>query len=277
MSAFFSFFGIFLLKWATQLWYVTQLEQPSGGGESGCFGGAGLYGLGGERSVLVQQRQVPKEAPGMGRLFLLALMLGVSATFMALAVQTPRHFWLGWITLLPLMQSARSLTPGGAFCAGSFWGAALFWASALIGSDNIAFTVPSFLILTLGPALYGCFGAWLTRRVGFSPYLMALGWVGVEFCLRPVGLEHGLLAGTQSEGMLFRVAGSFAGYFLVAFLVAYLNASLLSVLHTVTRSCTGLRLISSACGLFDRLVALETPFIRSRVLCVSHARAPPLS
>jgi apolipoprotein N-acyltransferase len=76
--------------------------------------------------------------------------------------------------------------------------------------------------------------------------------------------------------MLFRVAGSFAGYFLVAFLVAYINASLLSVLHKVTGSCTSLRRISSASGLMGRLVSLDVPFIPSRVLCVSQPRAPPV-
>lgn len=205
----------------------------------------------------------------------LALSLALSATLMALAIEVPQHFWLGWITLLPLLQTARVCTSLSAFGAGSFWGACLLVASAAMGSHNIEITLPSVAVLVLGPALYSCFGAWLTRRVGFSPYLMALGWVGVELCLRPVGLEHGLLAGTQGDGMLIRVAGSFAGYFLVAFVVAYINASLLSVLHKVTVGCSGLRRISGAGGRLGRLVALDTPFIPSRVLCVSQPRAPP--
>jgi apolipoprotein N-acyltransferase len=144
-----------------------------------------------------------------------------------------------------------------------------------MGSHNIEINLPTVAVLVLAPALYSCWGAWLTRRVGFSPYLMALGWVGVELSLRPVGLEHGLLAGTQGDGMLLRVAGSFAGYFLVAFIVAYINASLLSVLHKVTAGCSGLRRISGASGHLARLIALDTPFIPSRVLCVSQPRAPP--
>ena len=205
----------------------------------------------------------------------MGLSLAVSATFMALAVEAPQHFWLGWITLLPLLQAARVLDPLRAFGAGAFWGSSLLVASAAMGSRNIEFGISSASILTLGPALYACFGAMLTRRVGFSPYLMALGWVGVELCLRPAGLEHGLLAGTQGDGMLIRVAGSFAGYFLVAFLVAYINASLLSVLDKVAVSSANLRRVSSASGLLGRLILLDTPFIPSRVLCVSQPRAPP--
>lgn len=194
---------------------------------------------------------------------------------MALAIQTPEHFWLGWITLLPLMQAARVLAPAAAFGAGAFWGGSLLASSAILGSTNIEFSASSIAILLLGPGLYSWFGASLTRRVGFSPYLMALGWVGVELCLRPVGLEHGLLAETQGEGMLIRVVGSFAGYFLVAFLVAYINASLLSVIHTVTGICCGSRLAPSAAGCLTRLVTLAEPFVASRVLCMSQPRAPP--
>ena len=221
------------------------------------------------------QRRTVLAGSNFGKAALMGLSLAVSATFMALAIEAPQHFWLGWISLLPLLQAARALSPLGAFGAGSFWGASLFAASAAMGSNNIEFGVSSLAILTLGSALYACFGALLTRRVGFSPYLMALGWVGVEFCLRPVGLEHGLLAGTQGDGMLIRVAGSFAGYFIIAFLVAYINASLLSVLHKVTGSCTSLRRVSSASGPIGRLLSLVTPFIPSRVLCVSQPRAPP--
>jgi apolipoprotein N-acyltransferase len=210
-----------------------------------------------------------------GKAVFMAFSLALSATFMALAVEAPQHFWLGWITLLPLLQAARVLDPLRAFGAGAFWGACLLAASVAMGSSSIKLGLSSTAILTLGPALYASFGAMLTRRVGFSPYLMALGWVGVELCLRPAGLEHGLLAGTQGDGMLFRVAGSFAGYFLVAFFVAYINASLLSVLHKVTVSCANLRRISSAGGRMGRLLSLDAPFIPSRVLCVSQPRAPP--
>lgn len=233
------------------------------------------YGRDGTGVQLSGQRRMKLAGKNFESTLVLGLSLAISAILMALAIEVPEHFWLGWITLLPLLQIARVCSPGVAFGAGSFWGASLFVASAAMGSNNIDLSTASLAILVLGPALYSSFGAWLTRRVGFSPYLMALGWVGVELCLRPVGLEHGLLAGTQGDGMLIRVAGSFAGYFLVAFIVAYINASLLSVIHKVTGSCSNLRRVSTASGRMSRFVLLETPFVPSRVLCVSQPRAPP--
>ena len=220
------------------------------------------------------QRQLLPDRTTVNHAIVLGASLAISAVLMAIAIETPEHFWLGWITLLPLMHAARVLSPAAAFGAGSFWGASLLASTAALGSD-VDFSASSAAILVLGPSLYSWFGASLTRRVGFSPYLMALGWVGVELCLRPVGLEHGLLAGTQGDGMLIRVAGSFAGYFLVAFFVAYINASLLSVIHKVTGSCASTRLAPSASGRMVRLLTLSEPFVASRVLCISQPRAPP--
>ena len=65
--------------------------------------------------------------------------------------------------------------------------------------------------------------------------MLALGWVGVEFALCPLGLRQGLLAGTQGDAVMFRTVGSAAGYVVVAFVVAYINAALLSVLSGVAR------------------------------------------
>jgi apolipoprotein N-acyltransferase len=104
---------------------------------------------------------------------------------------------------------------------------------------------------------------------------LALGWVWVEFCLRPVGLEHGLLAGTQGDGMLIRVVGSFAGYAIVAFLVAYINASLLAVLHEVRACLTVPRLVAAMTDDVRRVAVADAPFLHSRILCISQPRAPP--
>lgn len=220
------------------------------------------------------QRQMLQIGCKHGHAVALGASLAISALLMALAIETPEHFWLGWITLLPLMQAARVLSPAAAFGAGTFWGGSLLVCLAALGT-GIEFSLASAAILVLGPSLYSWFGASLTRRIGFSPYLMALGWVGVELCLRPIGLEHGLLAETQGDGMLIRVAGSFAGYFLVAFFVAYINASLLSVIHKVTGCCSASRLAPSAARRMVRLLTLSEPFVASRVLCISQPRAPP--
>lgn len=206
-----------------------------------------------------------------------ALALSASAILMALAIESPRHWWLGWVTLLPLLQVARSLRPSFALAAGSFWGAALFAASACISREGIQHTPLAFALLALVPALYAGLGAALTRRIGFSPYLMALGWVGVELCLRPIGLEHGLLARTQGNGVLIYAFGSFAGYAMVAFLVAYINASLLDVLHEV-HACLSLpRLVAASADSLRRVAVADAPFVVSRFLRISQPRGPPLN
>jgi apolipoprotein N-acyltransferase len=215
------------------------------------------------------------DAPG-AKLFFYALALGLSAILMSFAVESPRYWWLGWMTLLPLLQAARSLRPSLALAAGSFWGAVLFAASVTVAQTGVQPALFPLALLVLIPGLYAGFGAALTRRIGFSPYLMALGWVGVEFCLRPVGLEHGLLAGTQGNGVLIYTFGSFAGYFLVAFLVAYINASLLDVLHEV-RGCLPVpRPIPVSSDVVRRVAVADVPFIASWVSRISQPRAPPV-
>ncbi len=206
---------------------------------------------------------------------LYALTLAASAVLMAFAIESPRLWWLGWITLLPLLQAARSLRPVQGLVAGCLWGAMLFVSAVSLTQTGIQPTVYSLGLLSLIPGLYVYFGAKLTRQIGFSPYLLALGWIGVEFCLRPVGFEHGLLAGTQGDGVLIRVVGSFAGYAIVAFLVAYINASLLSVLHEV-RCCLALpRLIASSADAPARLITTDTPYVSSYMFRISLPRAPP--
>src|SRR3972149_6444443 len=140
----------------------------------------------------------------------LAVALAGSAYLMALAIESPKFVWLGWVTLLPLFYAIRVLFPARAFVSGAFWGYCLFLASAAFARTEIAPSLGSLTLLSLIPGAYCYFGAALTRRIGFSPYLMALGWIGVELALRPLGMHCGLLAGTQGDGMVVRVVGSFA-------------------------------------------------------------------
>ena len=71
---------------------------------------------------------------------------------------------LVWLSVL-LLGAAP-----GAFASGAFWGASLLTASVAMGSHHIEFSLVSVLILTLGPALYACLGAWMTRRPARSSW-----------------------------------------------------------------------------------------------------------
>lgn len=212
---------------------------------------------------------------GIGKASILALALAGSAYLMALAMESPQRVWLGWVTLLPLFFAIRVLSPARAMASGAFWGACLFIFSVAFANTAISPTPGSFILLALIPAIYAYLGAALTRRVGFSPYLMALGWIGVEFALRPLGLHCGLLAGTQGDGFVIRAVGSFAGYVLVAFLVAWVNATLVSVLSEVRLSFNAPRLVRKASAAERRFFVRELPSYLLHLIRAAQPRAPP--
>jgi apolipoprotein N-acyltransferase len=159
-----------------------------------------------------------------------ALVLAGAAALMNLAQHSTDAHWLGWVTLVPLFLAIRNLSPARAALAGAFWGLSLCLFSTLGPDSGLPFSVRSLAFLTAVPALYALLGAVQTRRVGFSPLILGLGWVGVELALQPLSLRHGLLAATQDGELTLRVVGYVGGWFLVAFSVAYVNASLLEVL-----------------------------------------------
>jgi apolipoprotein N-acyltransferase len=227
------------------------------------------------RFTLSAKRGTSAARWGIGKTSILALALAGGAYLMALAMEPPQRVWLGWVTLLPLFYAIRVLSPARAFVAGAFWGACLFVSSVVFANTAIAPTFASLVLLALIPAVYAYLGAALTQRIGFSPYLMALGWIGVEFALRPLGLHYGLLAGTQGDGFVIRIVGSFAGYVLVAFLVALVNATLVSVLSEVRLSLSIPRLVPKAGAAERRFLFTELPSYLLHLIRAAQPRAPP--
>ena len=228
------------------------------------------------KSVAIAKTSGVSRSLSIGKASVFAMALAGSAYLMALAIESPKYVWLGWVTLLPLFYAIRVLSPVRAMFSGAFWGACLFLASVASGRTEIAPTLGSFALLSLIPGAYCHFGATLTRRIGFSPYLLALCWIAVEFGLRPLGLNYGLLAGTQGDGFAIHVVGSFAGYVLVAFLVAWVNATLVSVLSEVRLSVTSHRLIPKAAAVLKRLFVNELPSYLLHLIHASQPRAPPI-
>ena len=173
-------------------------------------------------------RRRARTAPA-GPKAILALLLALSALLVSVAMSSPALAWLGWISLLPLFGAIRVLPAKFAALAGAWWGAAL-----ALGHTWFAGAGGSSVILGIGltvcvMSLYTGLGAALTRRIGFSPVVLAVGWIGVELALLPLGWRHGLLAATQSDTSLAHWLGPLLGYLFVAFLVAGINASLLVV------------------------------------------------
>ena len=160
----------------------------------------------------------------------LAALLLASALLMAVAVGSADYSWFTWFGLLPLFLAIRQLSPGLAALAGAFWGACfgLFLAAGAVPSLSV--TLPSFALLVTVLTLYAYFGARLTGWIGFSPMLLALGWIVVELTLKPLGLRQGLLAGPQSANGLLHWISCLLGYAFVTLLVAGVNAWLVVLL-----------------------------------------------
>lgn len=208
----------------------------------------------------------------------LAVSLAVSAYLMALALAEPGRRWLGWITLLPLLLSLRFLLPPMAFVAGGFWGMCVGF---FLEFESVAAGEPwlgTYLAQCFVPALYCGLGSYVTRRVGFSPLLLALGWVGVELLLDPLTGQRGLLAGTQGDGIVVRTVGHAAGWTVVAFLLAYVNASLVEIFTAVCAvGAGGSRLFASPSQIRSTCIWDRSICDRPLRFRPERPRAPPFS
>jgi len=206
----------------------------------------------------------------------LAVSLSGSAALMSVALSSSRYWWLGCVTLIPLFLAIRVLSPAMASLAGAHWGASLFVACATLGAAPFAEPLQSLGLLVIVPALYAAAASVVTRRNGFHPLLLALGWAGVEFALKPLALHHGLLAGTQGDGWFVRAAGQMGGYVFVAFLLAGVNAVLLSVLSGVRVSAPRPLVLKAAIDSGMRLIFRDFVLLVRHFIRPSQPRAPPL-
>ncbi len=208
---------------------------------------------------------------------LLALSLVGGAMLMSLALSSASNQWLGLITLVPLLLSMRLLSPSRALLAGGLFGFSLAMFCGFGSHPSFALTVNSVALTTVAVGIYGLLGARMTRRIGFSPLILALGWVAVELALKPLAIKHGLLASTQGSGLFVRVIGPAAGYLVVAFVVAYINASLLEILTGVCAiNGGGCRMVFSGRPRESAIISAFL-FCSAEFSNIAQPRAPPLA
>ncbi len=206
--------------------------------------------------------------------FAISLLLG--AYLMSVVVVFPPFSWLGWITLFPLFVTIRVSTPFRAMACGAFWGMSLFVFLTIPSEPVITITPFSCILLTLIPAIYAFLGSTLTRWLGFSPFILAVGWMAVEFALSPMGFRHGLLASAQGDGWLMLVVGQTFGYTFVAFIAAYFCACLVTALDKVC-SCSSSRRYPSQGNKKNTIAYIqEFVYIPLTNICNAHPRAPPI-
>lgn len=209
--------------------------------------------------------------------FLLAVSLLLSAFLMACAIGSPDFGWTAWISLFPLFLAIQIFSPLWAGAAGAFWGLALYIFAALVPGGGIVPSVTSVVLVTGVPAVYACGAARLDRRLAVRPLLLALGWIGVELALIPLGLAEGLLAGSQGDGIQHYWISRSLGYVFIAFLIAGANALLLDILCEIRVRLPDL--ISFAPRLARTILYIISVFLLRRQLayCRARTRAPPSS
>lgn len=148
---------------------------------------------------------------------------------MSEAISSGSHSWLAWISLLPLFVAIRSLPPRKAGAFGAFWGCCLFLFLNMADRSVITPTFINFILLVAVPAIYAILGAVITRCLGFSPMGLALGWIGVELALQPLGLSFGLLSPLRGYGPFLQMVINFLGYGAIAFLIVLISASVIAI------------------------------------------------
>lgn len=182
--------------------------------------------------MLAAKRQVvavvSKGAVGQAAL---VISLPASAKLSVLVAGSPEFAWLAWFALIPLFVVIRCWRPVGGLFGGALWGIALYGFGG--GRPEVGMTagLSTLLLLTIAPAVYAFLGAYLTRRIGFVPFVLGVGWTGVELALHGAGFRTGLLGAVQGEASVLHWVAATFGFVLVAFLIASVNALLVSVLN----------------------------------------------
>ncbi len=203
------------------------------------------------------------------------LLLIASAWCTSAALCSDGLSWVAWLSLLPLFAGIRALPPDRAAAAGTFWGVCLYLFTTTATNSPIPASLPNLLLLAIFPAVYATLGSVFTRRFGFSPLAMGVGWIGLELALQPLGLGHSLLAtGSGASSMAFLIADTL-GYGIVAFLVAYAVACLLLVATVIHRQCSSKRLFRYSRSRTQYVLASSYSPLSTIVLQPSQPRAPP--
>lgn len=205
----------------------------------------------------------------------LALATAASAFLTAYSRSSSWLSSLAWVSLLPMLASIRFLPPSRAAVNGAWWGACLFGFFTCGFGARLEPSWWAFLLLVLVPAAYSAAGAWITRRAGFSPLTLGVGWAFAELLLAPTGVTEGLLGGALGDGLVMSAIGHALGYVLVAFVVAYVNAAIFSAASSIRISTGSPAFRSAAKVLARQLTPQMPPCLPISSLQASQTRAPP--
>jgi len=155
--------------------------------------------------------------------------LAISAYLTASVHQLPDCLPIAWLGLVPLFWLLRTMKPAGALIAGAFWGLCL----AFVWHSYVQ-TVPfepdlSTLAIIAAPAAYAALAAGYTRRFGFSPLALAVGWIGLELSLTACLPRGGILMTGFEGNPILRYIANLLGCGFVALVMSYVSALLTKI------------------------------------------------
>jgi len=124
------------------------------------------------------------------------------------------------------------------------------------------------------PAVYAGLASWLTQRIGYSAFVLGVGWMAVELVFSRLEFNIGLLGSAQPGGSILSWLAHALGSVFVGFIIAYVNAACVALASRIRLPLSRQLMVSSACihelGELTKSIALVRFVLRS-----SQPRAPP--
>lgn len=207
----------------------------------------------------------------------LVVSLVAGALLMAQSLRSAGYSWVGWVALFPLFISIRVRGPVGSLLCGGVWGVALYVFLVLGSGGAAAPGVISLALLTSVTALYACLAAWLTERIGFSPFVLGVGWMAVDLAVMPLGLARGWLTEAQADLSVLYVTANYLGYVFIALLAAYTAALLVALLDCVPIPAVGRRVAAASANVRSTVFPQTFSCFPLLIIPPSRARAPPVN
>jgi apolipoprotein N-acyltransferase len=204
------------------------------------------------------------------------LFAGSSSLLLLIARMFPHYWFFSLFALTPFLYKIIISTPKESLRLGFLFGLSFFGAS--LGHSFIAAPTVCLPTLTAGTILFSLFGwaaGWARSRWGFSPFIVAVLWVGLEMGLLRFGFVDGILVESGMASPLLHGLVGLLGFLAVSALIVLLNSFLiLAVLKTLERVSRRGK-VSKENQSRRGAISAWSPFTEKAYL-VPEDRAPPL-
>ncbi|MGD2111575.1 MAG: hypothetical protein PVI86_19535, partial [Phycisphaerae bacterium] len=149
----------------------------------------------------------------------LAVSISAGACLYALGAGSVQSVWLLWAGLFPLFVVVRACDYRGAGLYGGLWGLVQVILHA-VGFTDTNLSLGSVCVLVAAPSFYSCLASRLTASIGYSPFVLGVGWMGVELALDQFGFSSARWVGTRGGVVVLHWVLNALGCVFGAFLAA---------------------------------------------------------